>query len=100
MKSKNKTDKKESWKELPIAGLILEPGTSEKYETGDWRSQCPVWDKEKCINCLNCWMYCPDSAIQIKDGKVIGIDMKHCKGCGICANICPTKVQAITMKKE
>ncbi len=102
MKSKKnpKQHKKESWRQLPIGGLILKPGTSEDYETGDWRSICPVWDKEKCIHCLSCWMYCPEAAIKVKEGKITGIDMKHCKGCGICAKVCPAKVQAITMKKE
>lgn len=102
MKSKKslKAEKKEAWHKLPIAGLILEPGTSKNYETGDWRSICPVWDKEKCIHCLSCWIYCPDAAIKVKEGKIVGIDLKYCKGCGICAKVCPAKVKAITMKKE
>jgi pyruvate ferredoxin oxidoreductase delta subunit len=90
----------EKWRDLPIGGLILEGGTAEKYETGDWRSKRPVLNKEKCINCLFCWVYCPDSAIQLQDGKVTGIDYAHCKGCGICARECPAKVQAIEMKSE
>ena len=91
--------KKKGWKELPI-GLVLDAGTSMEFETGDWRSDKPIWDAEKCTHCLICWVYCPDSAIIVKDGKVQGIDLKYCKGCGICAEECPPKVQAIKMVRE
>ena len=91
--------KKKGWKELPI-GLVLDAGTSREFETGDWRSDKPIWDAEKCTHCLICWVYCPDSEIIVKDGKVQGIDYKYCKGCGICAEECPPKVQAITMVRE
>lgn len=90
---------KKGWKELPI-GLVLEGGSSEQFETGDWRSEKPIWDEEKCTNCFLCWIYCPDSAIIVKDGKVKGINYRHCKGCGICAEECPPKIQAITMVRE
>jgi pyruvate ferredoxin oxidoreductase delta subunit len=90
---------KKGWKDLPI-GLVLEGGSSEEFETGDWRSEKPIWDEEKCTNCFLCWIYCPDSAIIVKDGKVKGIDYRYCKGCGICAEECPPKVQAITMVRE
>jgi len=88
------------WKDIPIGGLILEPGNAEKYETGDWRSLRPVWNKDKCISCLFCWVYCPDGAIMVKDGKVHGINYKHCKGCGLCARECPPRVKAIEMLPE
>jgi pyruvate ferredoxin oxidoreductase delta subunit len=45
-------------------------------------------------------MFCPDSSIMVKEGKVIGVDLKHCKGCGICARECPPKVRAFTMVPE
>ncbi|MCK4809586.1 MAG: 4Fe-4S binding protein [Candidatus Omnitrophica bacterium] len=86
------------WKEIPIGGLITEAGNAEKYDTGSWRSFKPVMDKDKCINCLFCWIYCPDSSILVSEGKVSGIDYKHCKGCGICAKVCPKK--CIEMVKE
>ncbi len=89
-----------NWKDLPVGGVIDEPGTAINYETGDWRTLRPVHNKEKCINCLACWVYCPDAAIMLKDGKVEGIDLKHCKGCGICAQECPPKVKAIKMVEE
>ncbi len=81
-------------------GDILEAGTAEAFETGDWRSFKPVWHPDRCIQCFICWIYCPDSSIIIKDEKVAGIDYKHCKGCGICAKECPPKANAITMEKE
>jgi pyruvate ferredoxin oxidoreductase delta subunit len=35
---------------------------------------------------------CPDSSIEMKDGKVVGIDYDHCKGCGVCVDSCPFDV--------
>lgn len=87
-----------TWKEIPIGGLILEAGNAETYKTGDWRSMRPIVDQDKCINCLNCWIMCPDVAILVEDEKMVGYDYDHCKGCGICANICPVK--CIEMKPE
>lgn len=88
-----------TWQELP-QGDILEAGTAEAFETGDWRSSKPVYVSENCIHCLFCWIYCPDSSVIVKDGKMAGFDYKHCKGCGICAQICPAKKKAIVMKPE
>ncbi|MEO0292840.1 MAG: pyruvate synthase subunit PorD [candidate division WOR-3 bacterium] len=91
--------KKESWKELPIGAIIVEPGSSKKFKTGDWREgKKPVVNKEKCTNCLICWIYCPDSSIIVENGEMKGIDLDYCKGCGICANQCPIK--AIEMVEE
>jgi len=87
-----------SWKEIPIGGVILEPGSSVDYETGTWRSFRPILDPEKCKHCMICWVYCPDGAIRVKDSKMTGFDLRHCKGCGICAGECPTK--AIKMEEE
>ena len=89
------------WKEIPIGGLIVDAGNAVEYETGSWRSQRPLYDGDKCIQCLRCWILCPDSAITItEEGKRGEFDLVHCKGCGLCAEECPDKVQAITMKLE
>ena len=85
------------WKDIPIGGLILDAGNADSYQTGDWKTYRPVHDEEKCTDCLLCWINCPDSAIKVEDGKVVGIDLLHCKGCGLCAVVCPPKVQAIDM---
>jgi pyruvate ferredoxin oxidoreductase delta subunit len=90
-----------TYKTLPLGGLIEEAGTAENYETGGWGTFKPVLDLDVCIQCLFCWVFCPDSAILTEAGKVVAIDYMHCKGCAICAHECPTKpVKAITMEKK
>ena len=88
------------WKELSIGGVIPKAGSSIEKKTAGWRTYRPIHSDEKCIHCMRCWIFCPDSAILVQNGKVVGIDYDHCKGCGICAQECPKKVQAITMKPE
>ena len=53
-----------------------------------------VLDKEKCIDCDNCIIFCPDSSVN----KQHDINYDYCKGCGICAHECPS--DAIEMIKE
>ncbi len=33
--------------------------------------------------------FCPDSSIPVRDGRRTDFDYDHCKGCGICAQVCP-----------
>ena len=91
---------KATWKEANIAGLVATMGTNAGFKTGTWRTLRPVHDMDNCTNCLLCWVYCPDSAIIVKDGHWVAFDYDHCKGCGICASVCPAKVDAheITVK--
>jgi len=91
------SDEKSGWRKLPIAATVVEPGSSLKYKTGDWRAFRPVVDEAKCVNCLLCWIYCPDSAITRRE-KMIAVNYDYCKGCGICAQECPK--QAIKMEEE
>jgi len=91
------SDLEPGWKSIPVGGVIPKPGSAAEYRTGDWRTYRPVIDKEKCINCLLCWIYCPDASILQTENKV-EVDYEHCKGCGICAQECPVK--AIIMEEE
>ena len=77
------------WQELTTGCEIYEPGTSRLTMTGEWRSKIPVWNAEKCKQCLLCAPSCPDSSIPVKDGKRTEFDYDHCKGCGICFKACP-----------
>ncbi len=90
--------KPKKWRDVPMAGVAF-GATAEAVETGQWRSIRPLWDSEKCISCLICWNQCPDRAVTTDEsGKVTGIDEFYCKGCGICAHLCPK--DAIEMKPE
>jgi pyruvate ferredoxin oxidoreductase delta subunit len=79
------------WKDIPLGGMILEAGNSVEYRTGGWRAFRPVAGEAACINCFQCWLFCPDSSILVdaENEKMAGFDLEHCKGCGICANVCP-----------
>jgi pyruvate ferredoxin oxidoreductase delta subunit len=71
---------------------ISKPAKGEAGKTGDWRSQTPRIDHQKCSqkdSCLLCWLYCPDGVIS--STFPLQIDLTYCKGCGICAEECPRK---------
>jgi pyruvate ferredoxin oxidoreductase delta subunit len=93
--------KKESeltWKDIEIGGIATEPASARQYRTGDWRSQRPTYDFNKCIKCGICYIYCPEGCISKREDGYFEADLYWCKGCGICARECPTKV--ITMVEE
>ena len=81
----------ERWQELRIGAVVTAPGSMAEVETGSWSIQHPVVDMERCVHCMICWIFCPDSCFQVKDGLLVGVDFQHCKGCGICAEECPRK---------
>ncbi len=78
--------------ELPF-GFVAQPGSTRAFKTGDWRSARPVLDREKCIYCGFCYIYCPDGAYRDMgpEEKYYQADLDYCKGCGVCAQECPKK---------
>jgi pyruvate ferredoxin oxidoreductase delta subunit len=119
-KTEEKDIKKQGWDELVIGAALfpfketISKAASEvlpenrdyaqtnsiKSYVGDWRINKPVLNKEHCIDCQNCWLYCPDTAIISRDKKMLKIDYDHCKGCGICSNVCPTNPKSLVMFGE
>jgi len=97
-KKRKQTPAKKGWKDIAIGGIIENAPTSLVNKTGDWRAFRPVWDKEKCINCMICVAYCPDMCIPVEGDKRKETDFDYCKGCGICATVCPVK--CIKMEEE
>ena len=79
------------------------PGPGDAGRTGSWRVERPVIDYSKCTpakrgkaTCHLCWLYCPDAVVSKEIRPKI--DLVYCKGCGICAEECPTG--AIEMVEE
>jgi 2-oxoacid:acceptor oxidoreductase delta subunit (pyruvate/2-ketoisovalerate family) len=92
------------WQDLPLGGVIINAVNAADYQTGGWRAFRPVinWEKtpeqKACTKCLTCWLYCPEASMVVENGEFKGVDLDHCKGCGICAEVCPTK--CISMVEE
>ena len=89
------SSKEKTWKEMSIAGVCSK--SSIGFMTGDWKTYMPIRTWKNALTCLTCVMFCPEGAIKwMPEMGKIEFDFSFCKGCGICANECPTK--AITMK--
>ena len=82
----------ESFEEMPF-GPSSPAGVLTEGNAG-WRVRYPKVDAQRCVRCMLCWTFCPDGVID----KEIRIDLRFCKGCGICARECPR--DAITMHRE
>ena len=65
-----------------------------------WRVQKPVFNIDVCIDCQNCWVWCPDTSIISRDKQMLGIDYDHCKGCEVCVEVCPTNPKSLLMFNE
>ncbi len=79
------------------------PSAGEAGATGDWRTERPVLEPARCLaakkgdeSCQLCWVYCPD--VCVARGAPPAVDLRWCKGCGICAQVCPA--DAIRMVPE
>lgn len=85
-------------KENPLSPWLPQDH-SLKNKTGKWATHTPKVNLDKCSfpDCVKCWIFCPDGSISFKNNKVI-IDLRYCKGCGICSKVCPNK--AINMVKK
>jgi 2-oxoacid:acceptor oxidoreductase delta subunit (pyruvate/2-ketoisovalerate family) len=78
------------WQELPIGGVVARD-ERRRLRTGNYRTGVrPEAELSKCVDCLLCWLYCPDSAISLDGTRFAGFDLDVCKGCEICSVVCPT----------
>jgi pyruvate ferredoxin oxidoreductase delta subunit len=89
-KTEQQPKKEKTWKDIETGFVVSTPGGARGYKTGDWRSMRPIYDQDRCVKCGVCYLYCPDSAIKIKEDGTVEVDDFYCKGCGICARECWT----------
>ncbi len=79
--------------------LITKPATSKNNKTGSWRVESrPKFLRQNCIGCKQCLIVCPEGCIEGDQKNTYDADFAYCKGCGLCAQICPKK--DIVMVKE
>ncbi len=96
--SKNEGDI--TWKDMEIGAIVTEPGSTVEYKTGDWRSQAPTYNLDRCIKCALCQIFCPEGCVEQDTEGHFTANMYWCKGCGICARECPTGVITMVEEKE
>ena len=84
--------------ELRPGGVVTRV-EADRVRTGGWRTGLrPEVELAACVDCLLCWLYCPDSAIVLDGATFAGIDYDYCKGCALCVEVCP--VGALAMEPE
>ena len=112
---------------LPVSTFVgMEDGTFEtgtsRFEKRGVAVNVPEWDSTKCIQCNQCSLVCPHAAIRpvllteeeaankpadfttLKATGFNGMQFRmqvspnDCLGCGVCAQVCPAKENALTMK--
>ncbi|MCL4479528.1 MAG: 2-oxoacid:acceptor oxidoreductase family protein [Deltaproteobacteria bacterium] len=86
------------YKNAPIGGVILNPGNSINKDLSASRTgYMPLFIQEKCTNCGECEITCPDYCFVWEKGVdkhgrqkqiLLGIDYQFCKGCMKCVQIC------------
>lgn len=86
-----------SREEMPkISNVAKRIGSFDEVNLG-FPEKKAVREGERCFGCgtcslcENCYTFCPDSSVFMKDGhEVFEIDYEFCKGCGLCAHECPS----------
>ncbi len=105
---------------LPVSAFPVDgtwPVGTAKWEKRNLALEIPVWDTKVCIQCNQCALVCPHSAIRAKvyeesalaaspatfkstayrapeyKGKMFTIQVapEDCTGCNLCVNVCPAK---------
>ena len=63
-------------------------GDVKPFKPGDRRAALPEWDKDRCIRCGICYLYCPHGAVRRLADGYFDVDTDRCSGCGVCHREC------------
>ena len=106
---------------LPVSSFAEDgvfPTNTSQYEKHGIANELPEWISENCIQCNQCAYVCPHACIRPflfeKEQKPsfptipangakellfrIQVSPKDCRGCSVCANVCPAKPKALVMR--
>jgi pyruvate ferredoxin oxidoreductase gamma subunit len=96
------------YQDAPWGGIIVNPGNMALKDLSASRQGfLPAFNRDKCIDCAQCDLVCPDFCFVWEQGvdkrgrpanNLLGIDYQYCKGCLKCVEICP--VEALTAIRE
>ena len=67
-----------------IECLMENKSTLEPFTPDERKKLFPEWDKDRCIRCGVCYVYCPDGAVYRMEDGFFDVDQSRCRGCGIC----------------
>ncbi|HEX4944197.1 MAG TPA: 2-oxoacid:acceptor oxidoreductase family protein [Usitatibacteraceae bacterium] len=79
-------------------GILSDPGTTVWNDVSAARTGfIPAFNRERCIHCGLCDLFCPDSCLVWEKGEeggrfereLSGVDYRYCKGCLRCVESCP-----------
>ena len=85
---------------MPWGGVIANPGNmAVKDLSASRQGFLPAFNRDKCIDCAQCDIVCPDFCFVWENGvdkrgrpamNLLGINYQYCKGCLKCVEACPT----------
>ena len=73
-------------KEIDCSAVVQ--GVVQAFRAGQKVQVLPVWDKDRCIRCGVCYLYCPHGAIVRDADGYFDKDEQLCSGCGVCHREC------------
>ena len=84
----------------PRFGVVVQPGTTRDQKMAGWRVYKPRYLQDKCVGDRSCELCCPDGAVFREGKRKFQVDLDACKGCGICAEMCPVDDIVMVLEEE